>query len=95
MASQNVSIKNQSGLHIRQVYAIITCIILYTWLFLQISSHTLAKCPLQFMSVYNNENIRKIAKLIPREFPHLVQSRENTHVSVHFITFNRIRGIGV
>ena len=29
------------------------------------------------MSIYSNENIRKIAKLSPREFPHLVQNREN------------------
>ena len=28
----------------------------------------------QFMSIYSNENIRKIAKLSPREFPHLVQN---------------------
>ena len=28
------------------------------------------------MSNYSNENIRKIAKLSPRKFPHLVQNRE-------------------
>ena len=28
------------------------------------------------MSIYSNENIRKIAKLIPCKFPHLVQNRE-------------------
>ena len=35
------------------------------------------KFPLQFMSVYSNENISKITKLSPRKFPHLVQNREN------------------
>ena len=29
------------------------------------------------MSIYSNENISKIVKLSPREFPHLVQNREN------------------
>ena len=32
------------------------------------------KFPLQFMSIYSNENIRKIMKLSPRELPHLVQN---------------------
>ena len=37
------------------------------------------------MSIYSNENIRKIAKLTPRELPHLVQNRENNGVySIHF-----------
>ena len=35
------------------------------------------KFPLQFMSIYSNDNIRKIAKLTTRELPHLVQKREN------------------
>ena len=35
------------------------------------------KFPLQFMSIYSNDNISKIAKLTPRELPHLVQNREN------------------
>ena len=35
------------------------------------------KFPLQFMSIYGNENIRKITKLTPRELSHLVQNREN------------------
>ena len=30
------------------------------------------------MSIYSNENIRKIVKLSPHEFPHLVQNRKNT-----------------
>ena len=38
---------------------------------------TSQKCPLQFMSIYSNENISKIAKLSPRKFPHLVQNCEN------------------
>ena len=29
------------------------------------------------MSIYSNDNISKIAKLTPRELPHLVQNREN------------------
>ena len=29
------------------------------------------------MSIHSNENIREIAKLGRREFPHLVQNREN------------------
>ena len=29
------------------------------------------------MSIYSYKNIRKIAKLTPREFLHLVQNREN------------------
>ena len=37
---------------------------------------TSRKCPLQFMSIYSNENISKIAKLSPCEFPHLVQNRK-------------------
>ena len=32
---------------------------------------TSRKFPLQFMSIYSNENIRKIMKLSPCEFPHL------------------------
>ena len=29
------------------------------------------------MSIYSNDNIRKIVKLTTRELPHLVQKREN------------------
>ena len=29
------------------------------------------------MAIYSDENIRKIKKLSPREFPHLVQNRKN------------------
>ena len=35
------------------------------------------KFPLQFMSIYSNDNIRKITKLTTHELPHLVQKREN------------------
>ena len=35
------------------------------------------KIPLLFMFIYSNDNISKIAKLTPRELPHLVQNREN------------------
>ena len=59
------------------------CLILYTWLFLcwfyfrEFRESDLAKFPLQFMSIYSNGNIRKIAKLSPCEFLHLVQNRKN------------------
>ena len=32
------------------------------------------KFPLQFMSIYSNDNISKIAKLTPRELPHLAKT---------------------
>ena len=35
------------------------------------------KFPLQFMSIYSNDNISKIAKLTTRELPHLAKNREN------------------
>ena len=43
------------------------------------------KFPLHFMSIYSNENISKIAKLTPRELPHLAKTakitvRENNDV---------------
>ena len=48
------------------------------------------KFPLQFMSIYSNDNISKIAKLTPRELPHLAKTakitvRENN--GVYSITF--------
>ena len=50
----------------------------YKLLFSQISrARPSPKFPLQFMSIYSNDNIRKIAKLTTRELPHLVQKREN------------------
>ena len=33
--------------------------------------------PLQFMSIYSNDNIRKIAKLTTRELPQKSKKREN------------------
>ena len=41
------------------------------------ASQTLQKFPLQYMPIYSNENIRKIVKLSPCKFPHLVQNSEN------------------
>ena len=43
------------------------------------------KFPLQFMSIYSNDNISKIAKLTTRELPHLAKTvkitvRENNGV---------------
>ena len=32
------------------------------------------KFPLQFMYIYSNDNISKIAKLTPRELPHLAKT---------------------
>ena len=34
------------------------------------------------MSIYGNENIRKVVKLTPRELPHLVQNRENNYAKI-------------
>ena len=34
------------------------------------------------MSIYSNDNIRKIAKLTTRELPHLVQKRENNYAKI-------------
>ena len=47
------------------------------FIFVNFTRQTSQKYPLQFMSIYSNENIRKIMKLSPRKFPHLVQNREN------------------
>ena len=58
--------------HCRRMYR---CVLLYTWLFLRVRPSQ--KCPLQFMSIYSNENIRKIVKLSPHKFLHLVQNLEN------------------
>ena len=49
----------------------------YMVIFVNFARQTSQNFPLQFMSIYSNENIRKIAKLSPREFPHLVQNCEN------------------
>ena len=34
------------------------------------------------MSIYSNDNIRKITKLTTRELPHLVQKRKNNYVKI-------------
>ena len=49
------------------------------------------KFPLQFMSIYSNDNISKISKLTTRELPHLAQTakitvRENNGVYSSRIT---------
>ena len=36
------------------------------------------KFPLQFMSIYSNDNISKIAKLTTRELPHLAKTAKIT-----------------
>ena len=36
------------------------------------------KFPLQFMSIYSNDNISKIAKLTPRKLPHLAKTAKIT-----------------
>ena len=38
------------------------------------------------MSIYSNDNIRKIAKLTTRELPHLVQKRENNRLYSSLLT---------
>ena len=38
----------------------------------------LRKFPLQFMSIYSNDNISKIVKLTPRELPHLAKTAKIT-----------------
>ena len=48
------------------------------------------KFPLQFMSIYSNDNISKIVKLTPRELPHLAKTakitvRENNGVYSTFL----------
>ena len=50
-------------------------VLLYKLLFSRVRPSR--KFPLQCMSIYSNDNISKIAKLTPRELPHLVQNREN------------------
>ena len=50
-----------------------------SWYVVTFASQTSQKFPLQFMSIYSNEDIRKITKLSPRKFPHLVQ---NAKISV-------------
>ena len=48
------------------------------FIFANFASQSSQKFPLQYMAnVYSNGNITNIAKLSPREFPHLVQSRES------------------
>ena len=51
------------------------------------------KFPLQFMSIYSNDNISKIMKLIPRELPHLAKTakitvRENNGVYSNANTYS-------
>ena len=36
------------------------------------------------MAIYSNENITKITKLSHREFPHLVQNRENIRTRIQY-----------
>ena len=71
-------------------FTIFTCEqLLFTWLFSWgfyfrefRKSEPRENFPFQFMSIYSNENIRKITKLSPREFPHLVQNRENIYAKI-------------
>ena len=62
------------------------------FIFENFASQTSRKFPLQFMSIHRNENIRKVAKLTLREFPHLAQNRENISVreyhGVYSINYN-------
>ena len=61
----------------------ISCYFREGFIFVNFASQNLAKISTSiyvYMSIYRNENISKIAKLSPREFPylHVVQIRENT-----------------
>ena len=62
-------------IHKNTVYVAIFAVVLFS----QISRvRTSWKFPLQYLSIYStNKNIRKITKLSPHEFPHLVQNCEN------------------
>ena len=69
---------------------------IYVWLFsrwfsfcsgfisVNFASRTSQILPLQVMSIYSNENIRKIMKLSPHKFLHLVQNRENYGVYIQY-----------
>ena len=55
------------------------------------------KFPLQFMSIYSNDNIRKIAKLTTRELPHLAKTakitvRENNGVYSNYFASRHGKG---
>ena len=58
------------------VYVVIFAVV-FTFFYKFLRVRPRKKFPLQFMSIYSNENIRKITKLTPREFLHLVQNHEN------------------
>ena len=47
------------------------------------------KFPLQFMSIYSNDNISKIAKLTTRELPHLAKTAKIT-VRENFSSYSKI-----
>ena len=64
----------QSSKYLCTVRAEIFAVVLFSWISQVKPSR---KFPLQFMSIYSNDNISKIAKLTPRELLHLVQNREN------------------
>ena len=63
------------------------------------------KFPLQFMSIYSNDNISKIAKLTTRELPHLAKTvkitvRENNGVYsmrtlcfIHFVQYPKFSSL--
>ena len=53
----------------------IVCCIRGYFILTNFASQTLRNVPLQFMSIYSNENIRKIVKLSPCKFLHLVRNR--------------------
>ena len=48
------------------------------FIFANFASQTSRKFPLQFMSIYSNDNISKIAKLTTRELPHLAKTAKIT-----------------
>ena len=76
-----ITVRENNGVYSIHFQSDIT--LLYTWLFprwfyfREFREPDLTTFPLQFMSIYNNENIRKIVKLSPHEFPCLVQNCKN------------------
>ena len=57
------------------VRAEIFAVVLFSWISRVKPSR---KFPLQFMSIYSNDNISKIAKLTTRELPHLAKTAKIT-----------------
>ena len=67
------------------VRAEIFAVVLFSWI-------SRVKPSRKFMSIYSNDNISKLAKLTPRELPHLAKTAKimaYTVVSIFVSSFNR------